>query len=120
MASRMITELNSLGVDTNHTLERLAGNEAIYERFLVKFLKDENFNHLIASISADDKEGALQYSHTLKGVCGNLGMNELFQNMEEMVCISRNQKIGDIKILLQQSESIYNAICAAIARNIQV
>ncbi len=119
MAGKMIEELNKLGVDTEHTLERLAGNEAIYERFLIKFVQDTNFSQLEQSLAKKDYEGALQYAHTLKGVSGNLGMTELFEHMEEMVTIFRGQKEGDVQKSFELSQLIYRAICVAINNNMQ-
>ncbi len=117
MASRMIDELSKLGVDTEHTLERLAGNEAIYERFLIKFLQDTNFVQLEQCLSKKDYENALQYAHTLKGVSGNLGMTELYGHMEEMVSIFRGQQEGDVQKLFELSQLIYRAICIAISNS---
>ena len=38
--------LISQGVDYNTALERFMGKDDLYERFLVKFLDDENFSNL--------------------------------------------------------------------------
>ena len=44
--------LISQGVDYNTALERFMGKDDLYERFLVKFLDDENFSKLGENIKA--------------------------------------------------------------------
>ena len=40
--------LISAGIDADDALERLMGNESLLERFLKKFLEDENWNEAAA------------------------------------------------------------------------
>ena len=71
--------LTAAGIDVDDALGRFMGNEALLERFLTKFLADGNYAALSAAVAAGDSAGALTASHTLKGVCGNLSMSELFR-----------------------------------------
>ena len=71
--------LEAAGLDTAQALERMMGSEALLERLLDKFLEDGNFAALTAALRAGDAAGAVQAAHTLKGVCGNLSMTELYR-----------------------------------------
>ncbi len=71
-------QLSDANIDVDSALERFMGNAGLLERFLNKFLTDENYKKLTDAIAANDKETALTASHTLKGVSGNLSMTNLF------------------------------------------
>ena len=54
------------------------GSEALLERLLGKFLEDRNLPALRAALEAGRRSRAVRAAHTLKGVCGNLSMTELY------------------------------------------
>lgn len=94
--SSMISKLGEAGADINTTLERFMNNEAIYEKFLKKFLTDTNFEMLEKSMEEKNYEEALKYAHTLKGVGGNLGLTDIFKITETMVAKFRNGTLDGI------------------------
>lgn len=73
--------LKEIGVDTDGALWRFSNNRALYEKFLLKFPSEETFALLKNSVANKDAEGALIYSHTLKGMSGNLGLTPLYDKM---------------------------------------
>ena len=72
-------------IDVDSALDRMMGSEALLERFLNKFLADPNYAALCAAVERRDEAAALTASHTLKGVCGNLSMTELFAQLTAQV-----------------------------------
>ena len=78
MDAKVKEQLVSAGINVDSALERFMGNEALLMRFLKKFLDDPNYEKLCAAVDSGDQEAALTASHTLKGVCGNLSMEGLF------------------------------------------
>ena len=50
---------------------------ALLEKFVGKFLQDKSFEDLSAGMKIGDKKSAFRASHTLKGVCANLGFATL-------------------------------------------
>ena len=82
-------KLESAGIDVAGALERFMGNDALLERFLKKFPDDPNYGKLTAAIANQDQEAALTAAHTLKGVCGNLAMNQLFELLSRQVAAFR-------------------------------
>ena len=77
--------LISAGIDADDALERLMGNESLLERFLKKFLEDENYAMLVKAAGQGDGDGAFRAAHTLKGLCGNLGMDRLLAAVSKTV-----------------------------------
>lgn len=72
------------GADVENTLKRFMGNEAIYEKFLKKFMDNSNYSGLAESIQAKDYEEAFKCAHTLKGVSANLGLDPIYKAASEL------------------------------------
>jgi HPt (histidine-containing phosphotransfer) domain-containing protein len=110
--------LINLKTDYEGALERFVGNEALYRKFLVKFLDDKNFPGLKHSIEQNDLVAAFQYAHTLKGVVGNLGLNLLYTTMHPLVELLRQNHIEGTKELMNILERDYVLICNTIRSSI--
>lgn len=94
MESNIKKRLEAGGIDTDSALDRMMGNEAIFFRLLNKFLSDDNFEKLTEAVRQEDMDAALTASHTLKGICGNLSMQKLFELLTKQVQLFRE---GDSK-----------------------
>ena len=101
--------LTAAGIDLDGALERFMGNEALLERFLKRFLQDENEALLSAALTGGDLDGALAASHTLKGVCGNLSMTALFDLFSRQVTALR---AGDVAL----AAGMMAEICPALEK----
>lgn len=66
----------AMGADYGQVLGRLR-SEQLIEKFVLKFLKDESYDLLCTSMESGDLESAFRASHTLKGICDNLGFSAL-------------------------------------------
>ena len=109
--------LSEANINVDSALERFMGNEALFERFLNKFVTDENYKKLTEAIAANDKEAALTASHTLKGVSGNLSMTVLFSLL---TCQVESFRAGDWQGAVDMMPDItkaYNDIIKAINGN---
>ena len=84
-------QLMDAGIDVDSALERFMGNEALLERMLQKFSNDPNYRALAEAAEAGQAEQALQAAHTLKGLCGNLSMGELFPLLTRQVELFRSR-----------------------------
>lgn len=69
--------LSAAGVNMEDAMERLMNNEMLFERLLMKFKNDKNFAGLEKALEDQNYDDAFHCAHTLKGVAGNLGMEEL-------------------------------------------
>lgn len=107
-------ELESIGVDIEHTMERFLNNEALYMKFLKKVEEDPNFEHLRSSLAEKDYKNAVAYAHTLKGVTANLGLNILYNDFTEMVKRLREDDVAELDQLFTKIEAEYNQACKVI------
>ena len=77
-----------MGADYAPVLQRL-GSERIVTKFALRFLEDKTFSGLCDALDAHDAEEAFRMAHTLKGICANLGFDQLFksdQELTELLC----------------------------------
>lgn len=65
-----------MGANYQDVLKRLYKPEMI-KRFVKMFLQDDNFQLLTDAMAAQDVKEAFRAAHTLKGVCLNLGFDNL-------------------------------------------
>ena len=70
--------LTEAGIHVDSGIARFMGNEGLFLKFLGKFLQDTNYEGLVQAVDRGDIREAFRFSHTLKGVCGNLSMEELY------------------------------------------
>ena len=107
MSENLKTELLSQGVDYATALERFMGKEELYKRFLVKFLADDNFNQLEANIGC---------AHTIKGLCGNLGFDNLLEEDSQIVEILRSGSMDGVEELFETLSTKYHKLCETIKK----
>ena len=117
MPSNLLIELGNKGVDIEHTLARFMNKEALFEKFLYKFLEDDNFKNYMENLAKKDYKEALINIHTLKGVTANLGMNNLFKISEQIVIDIRAEKYDNLEELSKELEKEYNIVCDVIKNN---
>ena len=72
-----------IGGSYEETLGRIPGREMLC-KFLGAFLQDPSFSQLCAAMDSGDPEAAFLAAHTLKGVCGNLGLGGLQRSAGEL------------------------------------
>ena len=72
-------QLVDMGLDYNNAMERFMNNERLLERFLQKFLADTSYSQLAEAMEEHNEQAAFQAAHTLKGVCGNLSLQSLYE-----------------------------------------
>lgn len=67
-------------IDRTQALERLAGNEALLDMLINKFITDNQTTSdtISQTINQGDFEAASHLVHSVKGAAGNLSMNDLF------------------------------------------
>ena len=93
MGSNLIDALQDMGVDTQAALRRFAGNSALYERFLMKFLEDGTFKKVEDAFKA-----------------GNLGLNQLYQASSKIVSSLRAENRNDATEAYMELDIAYRAL----------
>ena len=102
-----------MGSNYESVLGRM-GSEAMIKRFALKFLNDPSFNDLKEDLIKKDGEEAFRAAHTLKGVCLNLGFDELYEVSAELTEKLRGRETGGSEELLQKVSQKYQKTVAAI------
>ena len=79
---------HEIGSDYEGVTNRLMG-DALVARFVGKFFEDESFTNLGEALAAQDVKAAFMAAHTLKGVCQNLGFDNLYAPSSELTELLR-------------------------------
>ena len=95
-----------MGSDYESVLGRM-GSEAMIKRFALKFLQDPSFNNLKENLEKNDGEEAFRAAHTLKGVCLNLGFDELYEVSAEITEKLRGKETAGSEDMFQKVEEKY-------------
>lgn len=105
-----------IGGSYEETLGRIPGRETLC-KFLGAFLQDPSFSQLCAAVDSGDPEAAFLAAHTLKGVCGNLGLGGLQRSAGELTEVLRRRARpipAEARPLLEAVERDYERTAAAI------
>ena len=110
--------LESAGMDVDDALKRVMGSEALLEKLLTRFLADKNYPELLEGLSERDRVKAFTASHTLKGICGNLSMTELYGLFSEQVEALRSEDFDKSDGLMEKISPAFENITAAIGGSV--
>lgn len=97
-------------VDYENGKNRFAGNEALYEKYLLKFKEEPHFFGAKDAYIAKDYERLLKETHALKGVAGTLGIVSVYQASADIVSAIRGEELEKIPVLYQTLVSSYENI----------
>jgi HPt (histidine-containing phosphotransfer) domain-containing protein len=84
MDDEVFGKLKKLGFDEKATLPRFVDDRSFYLSCLSSFISETDLSGLKAALEHSDSQQAFQHLHALKGVTGNLGLG----NMYDDVCAS--------------------------------
>ncbi|MDD3055266.1 MAG: response regulator [Aliarcobacter sp.] len=81
-----IKTLEIEGINLLQALNRMAGNEKLLLNQLKRFVKSQNNfeEKILTHVKNSDLESAIREAHTLKGLCGNIGADLLFEKAKEL------------------------------------
>lgn len=96
-----------IGADYEGVVKRLMGDEML-GRFVRKFFDDSSFGGLKAALEASDVKAAFMAAHTLKGVCQNLGLTNIFVPANELTEVLRAETLEGTQELFANVELEYN------------
>ena len=102
------------GIDVDGLLERCMGSEMLLARLLKKFPADTSYARLAEAVEHGDESVALEASHTLKGVCGNLSMTALFALLARQVAALRGHDMTAAASMMPDVSRKYDDAVLAI------
>ena len=103
----------AMGADYQNVLNRFP-NEAFIKKFVLKFLDDTSYANLKEALAAGNVEEAFRAAHTLKGVCLNLGFDNLYKASSAITEILRAGELARAKEAFEEVEKQYNITVNAI------
>lgn len=106
--------LIAANVDYENGMKRFAGNEALYEKYLLKFKEDEHYEAAKAAFEAGDFDTLLKEAHTLKGVAGTLGLTDIYQTCANIVTALRGERRSQIPQLFRLLQHAYEKTMTAL------
>lgn len=103
----------ALGGDYEGVLARLR-SERLVQKFVLKFLADQSYETLCASMEEKNYEEAFRAAHTIKGVCQNLAFDRLLKSSSEMSEALRHGWTPEADVLIGQVKEDYQVTADAI------
>ncbi len=110
--------LESSGINVEEFFGRVMGNEPLMLKLLRIFLKDETYKALKAAVENGDREKALEASHSLKGMTGNISAVRLFDLFSQQVALMREDKWDLAFAMMPEISNEYEYLTSAISGNI--
>lgn len=115
-------QLEENGVEVENTINRFMGNEAMYLKFLGKFLDDQNCINIGKNLEEENYEEAYKCAHTLKGVAANLGLEPLQRTVSVLVEELRGKSKEEVNVERANEEwqsvkKTYEQIFEIISKN---
>lgn len=104
---------DAMGADYQNVLERFS-SEALVKKFALKFLDDNSYSNLKEALAAGNVDEAFRAAHTLKGVCLNLGFDNLYKVSSAITEILRAGELTGTREAFEKVEEQYNITVNAI------
>ncbi|HOO79706.1 MAG TPA: hypothetical protein PLZ77_10470 [Lachnospiraceae bacterium] len=113
-------QLEMAGLEVRGTLTRFMNNEAMYERFLLKYPTDQNYQKMLDSLETKNYREAYKFAHALKGVTGNLGFTDIYQELAKIVKILKEtdnieSQLPELQVRLTKLNGMQKDIVALIS-----
>lgn len=104
---------DSIGADFGDVLGRL-GSESLIQRFALKFVDDDSYDKLEKALADRDAESAFRAAHTLKGVCLNLGLKNLYTVSSDLTEKLRGRELDGADELFEKVKEQYEITVNAL------
>ncbi len=101
-------KLTQAGINVDDLIKRLVGNHSLIGVFIKKFTQDTTFEQLKKAFAEDRAKDCEYASHTLKGMCGNLSLVELYNLFSEQTNLLRGGDYQKAKDMMENITAIYN------------
>jgi polar amino acid transport system substrate-binding protein len=103
------------GIDTKSGLVRCGNNVLTYKKLLIKFIENQKeADHAIRNaINSNQVEEAVRYAHTLKGVSGNIGADDLHEAAKKLEALLKDKD-------LEKSQKALDELSEALEQTVAV
>lgn len=110
MEDIMKERLVNIGVDVDVALERFMGNGELLVRFLKKFTQDGSYELFKTTMAEKNYDDAFKAAHTLKGLCGNLSLTNLYDLTSKEVEYLRHEHFEEAEQMLPMIVQEYDKV----------
>lgn len=104
---------DTIGGDYDGVIGRLR-SEKMVQKFVIKFLGDSSYQALCSALKEENGDEAFRASHTIKGVCQNLGFDRLYESSSRLSEALRGGWDPGALDLFTQVEEDYKTVVEAI------
>lgn len=101
-------------IDYEVGVKRFAGKEALYEKYLMKFIEDTHYQEAYEALEMKDYDKILKTVHALKGMTGTLGMEQLFRCCALVVSDIREDRKEEVEEHFRKLSEEYKLAVAFI------
>ena len=104
------------GMDWDDIYGRFMGNEAMIEKYIMRYPDNETFEELKKAVADGDAKAGFAAAHNLKGVCINLALNALAEPASELTELLRGGEFNRaeanrlLNTISERQESLVNII----------
>lgn len=112
----MIAELKELGANTDEAMGRFLNNEALYEKMLKKLPDSMKSGQALEAIESGNIDSAIEITHTMKGVLGNLSITPLYEAYTNIVALLREGRPDEAQKALAETFPIEEKVTACIEK----
>lgn len=122
MDAELKKQLQENGADVDTTIKRFMGNEALYMKFIMKYLDDKSFEGIAECMASEDYEEVFKHVHTLKGVTANLGLDPITAVASDMTELLRGKQPSEVDVaglqeLYQKLQEENTRFCTILEKN---
>ena len=82
--------LKNYGIDYDSAVKRFAGNDALYLKFLNRYISDDYIGMVRTAFEGGDHTAMDGEVHKMKGVAANLGLDTVASLANDMMALLRN------------------------------
>jgi CheY-like chemotaxis protein len=104
------------GIDLISGLNRMSGNHKICKNSLITFFKKNQDvdSKIISALEQADYEKAARISHSIKGVSGNIGVNQIFDIAGKLESLIQKGDLNKSKHLLEKFKTATKIVFSGI------
>ena len=103
-------KLSDSGIDYFGAMKYFAGNEEMYNKFLMKFKDDNHMDMARSAFSSKDYDLVLKNVHIMKGMVSTLGMKDLFKACSDVVASIRAGQYDMLEDHMKSVEREYEKV----------
>ena len=89
-------------------------SEKMVRKFVLKFLNDSSYDNLVKGLEEKNYEEAFRASHTIKGICQNLGFTVLGESSNTLTDALRNGWSEGTEVLVEKVAEDYKKTADAV------